>query len=90
MLSEYQDVFAEPKSLPPHPQYDHGIHLEPGTAPINTKPYRYSLAQKDEIEQQVQEMLQSGVIVHSMSPYAALVLLVKKKDGTWRFCVDFR
>ncbi|XP_073365102.1 uncharacterized protein [Aegilops tauschii subsp. strangulata] len=57
VLSEYQDVFAEPKSLPPHRQYDHGIHLEPGTTPINTKPYRYSPAQKDEIEKQVHEML---------------------------------
>lgn len=90
VLSEYQDVFAEPTVLPPRRQYDHGIHLEPGTTPINTKPYRYSPAQKDEIEKQVHEMLQSGVITHSMSPYAAPVLLVKKKDSSWRFCVDFR
>ncbi|XP_073353854.1 uncharacterized protein [Aegilops tauschii subsp. strangulata] len=50
VLSEYKDVFAEPTTLPPRRQYDHGIHLEPGTVPINTKPYRYSPAQKDEIE----------------------------------------
>ena len=90
VLSEYQDVFAEPKSLPPHRQYDHGIHLEPGTTPINTKPYRYSPVQKDEIEHQVQDMLQSVFILHIMSPYDAPVLLVKKNDGSWRFCVDFR
>jgi hypothetical protein len=71
-------------------QYDHAISLEEGTVPPNTKPYRYSPIQKDEIELQVQEMLKSGVISHSMSPYAAPVLLVKKKDGSWRFCVDYR
>uniref|UniRef100_A0A8R7PVK4 Transposon Ty3-I Gag-Pol polyprotein n=1 Tax=Triticum urartu TaxID=4572 RepID=A0A8R7PVK4_TRIUA len=35
-------------------------------------------------------MLDTGVITHFVSPYAAHVLLVKKKDGTWRFCVDYR
>ena len=50
VLSEYKDVFAEPSMLPPRRQYDHGIHLEPSIVPINTKPYRYSPAQKDEIE----------------------------------------
>ena len=57
LLSEYEDVFSKPKTLPPKRQYDHAINLEPGTTPINTRPYRYSLAQKDEIEKQVQEML---------------------------------
>lgn len=90
VLHEYADVFSEPKALPPRRQYDHGINLEPGAPPINTRPYRYSPAQKDKIEKQVHDMLDAGVIVHSMSPYAAPVLLVKKKDGNWRFCIDFR
>lgn len=90
LLSEYEDVFSDPKTLPPRRQYDHAINLEPGTTPINTRPYRYSTAQKDEIEKQVQDMLQYGVIAHSLSPYAAPVLLVNKKDGNWRFCVDFQ
>lgn len=90
ILHDYADVFADPQGLPPHRQYDHAVTLEEGASPPNTKPYRYSPLQKDEIERQVQEMLRSGVIVHSMSPYAAPVLLVKKKDGSWRFCIDFR
>lgn len=90
ILTEFADVFSEPQGLPPHRQYDHAISLEEGSQPPNTKPYRYSPLQKDEIERQVQEMLRSGVITHSMSPYAAPVLLVKKKDGTWRFCIDYR
>jgi hypothetical protein len=64
--------------------------LEADARPPNSKPYRYSPLQKDEIERQVTEMLRSGVITHSMSPYAAPVLLVKKKDGSWRFCIDYR
>jgi hypothetical protein len=90
LLSEFADVFAEPKGLPPHRQYDHAIALEEHARPPNIKPYRYSPLQKDEIERQVAEMLQSGVIVHSMSPFAAPVLLVKKKDGSWRLCIDYR
>jgi hypothetical protein len=90
VLTEFADVFAEPKGLPPSRQYDHAITLEADAKPPNSKPYHYSPLQKDEIERQVTEMLHSGVIAHSMSPYAAPVLLVKKKDGSWRFCIDYR
>lgn len=90
VLSDYGDVFSEPKTLPPHKQYDHAITLVEGSQPSNARPYRYSPLQKDEIERQLHEMLESGVIEHSMSPFAALVLLVKKKYGSWCFCVDYR
>ena len=52
--------------------------------------YRYAPAQKTEIEKQLAEMLRQGTIRCSSSPYAYLVLLVKRKDGTWHFCVDYR
>ena len=90
LLSEFADVFQEPKCLPPHRTFDHAIFLYPDDAPVNSKPYRYSPLQKDEIECQVKDMIDSGLITPSMSPFSSPVLLVKKKDGTWRFCVDYR
>jgi len=84
------DLFAEPSSLPPRRDADHHIPLLPGAQPVSVRPYRYSPAQKTEIENQVKDMLHNGIIRVSTSPFASPVLLVKKKDGTWRFCVDYR
>jgi hypothetical protein len=90
LLSEYSDVFAEPQELPPSRVYDHAIKLKPGAVTFNARPYRYSPEHKTEIEQQVRKMLASGLITQSMSPFASPVLLVLKKDGSWRFCIDYR
>lgn len=90
VLQKYSSVFQPSAGLPPHRELDHSIPLVPGAIPVNSRPYRYSPAQKDEIEKQVQEMLESGLISRSCSPFASPVLLVKKKDNTWRFCVDYR
>ena len=49
LLESYQDVFASPNNLPPSRDYDHAIHLVPDAVPVNSKPYRYSPLQKDEI-----------------------------------------
>ena len=90
LLQQHHTVFKDPQTLPPHRPLDHEIHLIPGVVPVNCRPYRYSPLQKDEIERQVSEMLKAGLITPSISPFASPVLLVKKKDGTWRFCVDYR
>ena len=90
LLAEFQSVFAPPSGYPPARDCDHAIPLLPGASPFSVRPYRYPPAIKDEIEHQISDMLQSGTIQHSHSPFSSSVLLVKKKDGTFRFCVDFR
>lgn len=90
LLQEFQSVFAPPTGYPPPRDCEHSIPLLPGAAPVNIRPYRYPPAIKDEIERQIADMLDSGVIQHSNSPFSSSVLLVKKKDGTFRFYVDFR
>lgn len=90
VLSNFAHVFDEPSGLPPSRAFDHSIPLMTGALPVNVRPYRYTPTQKDEIELQVKEMLAKGTIQPSSSPFSSPVLLVKKKDGTWRFCVDYR
>ena len=69
---------------------NHSIHLIPNTSPVNIRPYRYPHFQKQEIETQVSTMLRQGIIRPSTSPFSSPVLLVKKRDGSWCFCVDYR
>ncbi|XP_024314628.1 uncharacterized protein LOC112270762 [Brachypodium distachyon] len=90
VLDAFADVFVEPQGLPPPRSFDHSIPLVPGAQPVSRRPYRYNPAQKDEIEKQVSELLRQAVIQHSCSPFASLALLVQKKDGSWRMCVDYR
>ncbi|PNX92586.1 Ty3/gypsy retrotransposon protein, partial [Trifolium pratense] len=90
LLQQYPTVFNTPHGLPPSRQHDHCIPLLPNTPPINVKPYRYPHSQKEAMTAIIHDMLQEGIIVPSNSPYSSPVLLVRKKDGTWRFCVDYR
>lgn len=87
IVDAFPEVFAEPTELPEHRSWDHSIPLIPGANPINIRPYRYTPEQKDEIEAQVKEMLRLRLIVPSNSPFSSPVLLVKKKDQTWRFAL---
>ncbi|KAJ4809119.1 polyprotein [Rhynchospora pubera] len=89
-ISTFSDLFAEPQGLPPSRPIDHRIPLNAGTDAVNVKPYRYPHFQKSEIEKLVADLLQSGAIRPSSSAFSSPVLLVRKKDGTWRFCVDYR
>ena len=90
LLTKFHHLFQEPTQLPPARLISHHIHLTPGAKPVTVKPYRYPHSQKTELEKQVQTMLDSGLIRLSHSPFSSPVLLVKKKDGSWRCCIDYR
>ena len=83
-------MFETPKGLPPIHDHDHAIHLIPGSVPPNIRPYRYPYFQKSEIERMIAEMLEAGIIQPSQSSFSAPVVLVHKKDGSWRMCPDYR
>ncbi|GJY04844.1 putative mitochondrial protein [Tanacetum coccineum] len=90
LIEEFADVFEVPNCLPPKRGHDHRIPLQEGTQPINIRPYRHPPTQKDAIESMVKELLDSGVIRHSQSSFSSPVVMVKKKDGSWRMCIDYR
>lgn len=83
-------MFTKPAALPLRCSCDHSIPLIVGASLVNIRPYRYSPALKDDIEKQVSDMIQTDIIRPSASAFSLLVLLVREKDGTFRFCVDYR
>jgi hypothetical protein len=90
LLAEFADIFEEPQGLPPERANDHTIPLKQGSEPPRIRPYRIPHKQKDEMEKQIKELLANSVIRQSNSPYASPAILVRKKDGTWRLCIDYR
>jgi hypothetical protein len=92
--SDYQDIFYLPgEELSSTNAVKHSITVVPGTSPINTRSYRLPEAQKAEIEKQVDEMLDKGVIEQSNSPWNSPLLIVPKKvdasgEKKWRVVVD--
>ncbi|KAJ0585794.1 putative nucleotidyltransferase, Ribonuclease H [Helianthus annuus] len=89
LLQQFEEIFQPPSSLPPSRTHDHSIRLS-SSAPICVRPYRYPHVQKTEIERQVQELLNMGLIRPSTSAFSSPVILVRKKDDSWRMCVDYR
>ncbi|MCO5595762.1 hypothetical protein L7F22_049810 [Adiantum nelumboides] len=92
-LNQFQDVFIDdiPGELPPkRGDDDHMIELIPGSSPPNKPPYRVSQAQQEEIMRQVNELVEKGMVRPSSSPFCSPLLLVQKKEGTYRMCVNYR
>jgi hypothetical protein len=90
LLNRFKEVFHKPTGLPPPRLQNHTIPLMEGKGPVKVRPYRYPQSQKEQIEIMIQDMLAEGIIQPSTSPYSSPIVLVKKKDGTWRFCTDYR
>jgi hypothetical protein len=92
LLQEFEDVLPEevPYGLPPIRGIEHHIDFIPCASIPNRPPYRSNPEETKELQRQVGELLEKGYVRESMSPCAVPVLLVPKKDGTWRMCVDCR
>ncbi|XP_040948647.1 uncharacterized protein [Gossypium hirsutum] len=87
--NEFEDVFPEdiPNGLPPIRGIEHQIDFIPGASIPNRLAYRTNPGETKELQKQVNELIEKGYIRESLSPCVVLVLLVPKKDGTWRFVV---
>jgi hypothetical protein len=90
LLQQYEDIFQEPKELPPPRDVDHQIPLQNAGEIVNSRPYRLSFSQKNTMEALILELLKNKLIQPSAIPYSSPAILVKKKDDTWRLCIDYR
>ncbi|GJX53160.1 putative nucleotidyltransferase, ribonuclease H [Tanacetum coccineum] len=91
IVKNFPEVFPEDlPGLPPTRQVEFHIDLVPGAAPVARAPYRLALSEMKELADQLQELSDKGFIRPSSSPWGALVLFVKKKDGSLRMCIDYR
>ncbi|UYV76491.1 hypothetical protein LAZ67_14000675 [Cordylochernes scorpioides] len=91
VLRMFIGVFELQKAGPKRTSLDVKHRIDTGDhAPIRQRPYRVSPYERGVIQTEVDKMLKSGIVKPSDSPWSSPVVLVKKKDGTWRFCVDYR
>nr|KAJ0223892.1 hypothetical protein LSAT_V11C200062990 [Lactuca sativa] len=92
LLLEFQDVFPSklPLGLPPIRGIEHQIDLIPGAPLPNKAAYRCNPEVTKELQKQIDELMKMGYVRESLSPCVVPVLLVPKKDGSWRMCVDSR
>jgi hypothetical protein len=89
VVTQYDETFKEPKGLPPKRGIQHEIQLQQDSPLPNISMYRMLVMENVEIEKQIQELLDKGVIVPSSLPCGSPIVLVPKKDATWHMCVDF-
>nr|GEV63612.1 putative reverse transcriptase domain-containing protein [Tanacetum cinerariifolium] len=91
VVRDFPKVFPKDLSgIPPSRQVEFQIDLVPGAAPVARAPYRLAPSEMKELAEQLQELSDKGFIRPSSSPWGASVLFVKKKDGSFRMCIDYR
>jgi hypothetical protein len=91
VLLEFKDVFLnELSGLPPERELDFTIEIKPGAEPISKTPYRMKTPKLCDLQMQLKELLDLGLIRPSVSPWGAPINFVKKKDGSLRLCIDYR
>src|SRR3954468_20137004 len=89
VVCDFPEVFPEEvDELPPKREVEFAIELIPGTSPVSMAPYRMSASELAELKSQLEELHENEFIHPSVSPWGAPVLLVKKKEGSMRLCVD--
>ncbi|GJT85814.1 putative reverse transcriptase domain-containing protein [Tanacetum coccineum] len=90
IVRDFPEVFPEDlPGLPPARPVEFQIDLIPGAAPVARAPYRLAPSEMKELSEQLQELSDKGFIRPSSSPWGAPVLFVKKKDGSFRMCIDY-
>ncbi|GKE29340.1 putative reverse transcriptase domain-containing protein, partial [Tanacetum coccineum] len=88
---DFPEVFPEDlPGLPPTRQVEFQVDLVLGTAPVARAPYILAPSKLQELSTQLQELSDKGFIRPSFSPWGAPILFVKKKDGSFRMCIDYR
>ena len=91
VVRKFSDVFPEDlPGLPPQRQVEFRIDLVARATPVAKSPYRLAPSEMQELSSQLQELQDKGFIRPSHSPWGAPVLFVKKKDGSFRMCIDYR
>ncbi|GKD10411.1 putative reverse transcriptase domain-containing protein [Tanacetum coccineum] len=91
IVQDFLEVFPEDlPGIPPTRQVEFQIDLIPGAAPVARAPYRLAPSEMKELSDQLKELSDKGFIRPSSSPWGAPVLFVKKKDGSFRMCIDYR
>ena len=90
MISEHSDLFEMDSSELGHSTVVQHVINTGDSTPIKQHPYRTPIVQRDKIAQLIKQMKQQGIVKPSCSPWASPVVLVPKKDGSTRVCVDYR